>query len=84
MASVLTASLQRSMSRAGKREGLSVKLKIKLKSIHCMQEGDQSCTTITGGCNPSTSLRFLFVCLFQNILRDICLFVFQPLPPNKW
>ena len=56
MASVLTASLQRSMGRAGKRDGISVKLKIKLKSIHCMQEGDQSCTTITGGCDPCTSL----------------------------
>ena len=56
MASVLTASLKRSMSRAERREGLNVKLKIQLKSIHCMQNGDPSYTTMIGGCHPSVFL----------------------------
>ena len=42
------------MSRAGKREGLSVQLKNQVKK-YPLQEGDQSCTTITGGCDPSAS-----------------------------
>ena len=45
-----------------------------------MQEGDQSCTTITGGCDPSASLGEVF--FSEHIERH--LFVFQPQPQIKW